>query len=1403
MVLAAGQGVDGVVALTIGMATYNDFNGVYFTLQALRLYQDLQDTDLLVIDNYGCQATKELVEGWVHGARYLLAKEVRGTAAPRDLVFREARGEAVLCCDSHVLFAPGAIRRLKEYYREHPDCPDLLQGPLVYDDLETISTHFEPVWRAEMWGTWATDPRGQDPEGEQFEIPMQGLGAFSCRKAAWPGFNSTFRGFGGEEGYIHEKFRQAGGRCLCLPWLRWTHRFGRPAGTEYPLTVEEKLRNYLIGHAELGLDPTPVLAHFSEILPEDHVVAVAAEALEGPPQAREPTAATPPEVNAGAAGGGAVPLSEGAGQGLPSPLVLASPRRERNNGVELLSGEEHKAMSQEAAYYTPDYFSQIEEGSLASARVMVPILLKLVEVQSVIDIGCGTGAWLSVFRENGIEDIWGVDGPYINRNQLKIPAQQFTSTDLEQPFHMPRNFDLVVALEVAEHLSEGSAETLVNTLTGLGPVVLFSAAIPNQGGANHQNEQWPEYWAKLFNSNGYVASDAIRRRVWTNENVEVWYAQNTLLFVAQEQLQNYPLLRKEYAAYPPSIVHPKLFLAKVEQANRAEAVAVEALGGPQAREEPQAREPTATTPHEVDAGAAGGGATAPATLTEGADQVLQSPLLKRLPSPLQGLSLIVLGPARIGRMARGVGRFAHGARNPVEEFKAEPTAMVDHPQPQAPEPTAATPPEVNAGAAGGGAVPLSEGAGQGLPSPLVLASPRRERNNGVELLSGEEHKAMSQEAAYYPPDYFSQIEEGSLASARVMVPILLKLVEVQSVIDIGCGTGAWLSVFRENGIEDIWGVDGPYINRNQLKIPAQQFTSTDLEQPFHMPRNFDLVVALEVAEHLSEGSAETLVNTLTGLGPVVLFSAAIPNQGGANHQNEQWPEYWAKLFNSNGYVASDAIRRRVWTNENVQVWYAQNTLLFVAQEQLQNYPLLRKEYAAYPPSIVHPKLFLAKVEQANRAEAVAAEALGGPQAREEPQAPEPTATTPHEVDAGAAGGGATAPATLTEGADQVLQSPLLKRLPSPLQALSLIVFGPARIGRMARGVGRFAHGARNPVEEFKAEPTAMVDHPQRLPNPPQRQKDLTATRPPTMTSPSDRRVPTAIGDRASRRAIVCFVEDDRRLIQQVLALRHSWLYARSPDTDLVVMGPADVLASLPDDLVKIEQQPAADDPVWRGYRYANLIACLNGAGAERLDRYTHILRTDVDTFITPAWNDFHPTSFMVGNGAYSNDDEVRQRIQDIAVRYGLVHRGLTNVGPTWYGPTEVVRRAGAFAEMLTKHILTHHFSDHAGEWPGWYRGVPLRYAGEIAVNHCAPDAQRSELLDASSSSQEPLSHYAHIHCWHTYDKFSKHHFMSGRYTPEDAQDLDLHVVRDYCMALSFRSLGDLKALQGVERQASA
>jgi SAM-dependent methyltransferase len=219
-------------------------------------------------------------------------------------------------------------------------------------------------------------------------------------------------------------------------------------------------------------------------------------------------------------------------------------------------------------HYTESYFAALEVGSRRSAQIVVPLVLKLVQAKSVIDVGCGTGEWLSIFQQHGVEDIWGVDGAYLDRNLLKIPEERFILADLEQPFYAGRTFDLVVSLEVAEHLPARSAETFVNSLTQLGPAVLFSAAIPNQGGENHVNEQWPEYWAKLFENRGYRVLDPLRRRVWNNRKVQWVYAQNMLMFVAKSQLSNYLLLSNEHEQYGTSalsIVHPNLFMLKMDE----------------------------------------------------------------------------------------------------------------------------------------------------------------------------------------------------------------------------------------------------------------------------------------------------------------------------------------------------------------------------------------------------------------------------------------------------------------------------------------------------------------------------------------------------------------------------------------------------------------------------------------------------------------------------------------------------------------------------------------------------------------------------------------------------------------------------------------------------------------------
>ncbi|MEM9681472.1 MAG: glycosyltransferase family A protein, partial [Bacteroidota bacterium] len=257
--------------LTIGMSTYDDFDGVYFTIQAIRLYHQevLDKLSFIVIDNNPGTSISEALQQFgssIKNFKYLPFSAYTGTAV-RDVFFREAATEYVMSVDSHILIEAGGLKRLIDYLDHHQDCKDLLQGPLIYDSLDGhYSTGFFPAWQQGMYGYWETDPRGINSDHEPFEITMQGLGLFACRKAAWPGFNPKFRGFGGEEGYIHEKFRQQDARVLCLPFLRWMHRFYRPGGTKYAINWGDRIYNYHLGWKEIGWDTTSIDTHFTALL---------------------------------------------------------------------------------------------------------------------------------------------------------------------------------------------------------------------------------------------------------------------------------------------------------------------------------------------------------------------------------------------------------------------------------------------------------------------------------------------------------------------------------------------------------------------------------------------------------------------------------------------------------------------------------------------------------------------------------------------------------------------------------------------------------------------------------------------------------------------------------------------------------------------------------------------------------------------------------------------------------------------------------------------------------------------------------------------------------------------------------------------------------------------------------
>lgn len=180
--------------------------------------------------------------------------------------------------------------------------------------------------------------------------------------------------------------------------------------------------------------------------------------------------------------------------------------------------------------YSSDFYTYIDSGSRASARAVAALLLNEMKIRSLLDVGAGHGAWAAEWLAAGASDVIAVDGHYVNLKQLAIPSKSFVSRDLSEPLELHRKFDLVQSLEVAEHLSEEHAEIFVDSLVRHGDVVLFSAAVPNQGGEHHVNEQPPEYWRKLFAARGYEVFDWIRPQVAANRAVKAWYRFNSFLY---------------------------------------------------------------------------------------------------------------------------------------------------------------------------------------------------------------------------------------------------------------------------------------------------------------------------------------------------------------------------------------------------------------------------------------------------------------------------------------------------------------------------------------------------------------------------------------------------------------------------------------------------------------------------------------------------------------------------------------------------------------------------------------------------------------------------------------------------------------------------------------------------------
>jgi len=203
---------------------------------------------------------------------------------------------------------------------------------------------------------------------------------------------------------------------------------------------------------------------------------------------------------------------------------------------------------------------------------------------------------------------------------------------------------------------------------------------------------------------------------------------------------------------------------------------------------------------------------------------------------------------------------------------------------------------------------------------------------------------VNKEDKGYSDNFFKRHYPATVTAMESIIPILEQSglfgdpARIYSAVDFGCGLGGSLEALVRNGTEVVLGVDGWWVNPEHVVI--EDFLHLDINQRVDLGQIFGLVICLEVAEHLPPESALVLVENLVQHGARILFSGAIPGQGGHGHVNEQWPEYWAELFAAYDYYPVDIIREPLWNNLEVQFWYIQNTLMYVSKKKLRDMNLM-------------------------------------------------------------------------------------------------------------------------------------------------------------------------------------------------------------------------------------------------------------------------------------------------------------------------------------------------------------------------------------------------------------------------------------------------------------------------------
>ena len=196
--------------------------------------------------------------------------------------------------------------------------------------------------------------------------------------------------------------------------------------------------------------------------------------------------------------------------------------------------------------YNKIFYDSVEHRASHAASEIASIFQNYFEINSIKDIGCGSGIWAREFEKIlRCEKITGYDlesGIKIALSKNRETKINFIPIDFEKDKLNLRSTDLSLFLEVAEHLTPLTALRVIEEICRSSNYVIFSGAIKGQGGTNHINEQSARYWIKEFENNDFVAIDLFRERIKEMKKIPFYYRNNVFLFIQKEEFKKITLL---------------------------------------------------------------------------------------------------------------------------------------------------------------------------------------------------------------------------------------------------------------------------------------------------------------------------------------------------------------------------------------------------------------------------------------------------------------------------------------------------------------------------------------------------------------------------------------------------------------------------------------------------------------------------------------------------------------------------------------------------------------------------------------------------------------------------------------------------------------------------------------------